>query len=701
LSEFGFVRFIDLWDFSRSLILETLKSDESKFRNNGYLTFYILPNKLMENQDLFEIGNHAFTITQSDFSIGSLSHEFYFEIKAKIEKPQQAIKEELLSDYEDGEISWQFACLGIHQNGIPTGEFNLEEDKTTDPYFYLRRNGFHYSLGFYGKIIFKDGWMICEGNLKNNYYDKPIFSVKIHQNLDYQNLDWKEYHFSSMQETEGVDDKIVQYLNLKKGESSELPDKVFQFKNLKTLTVGSYQYYYSESYGAIKNISEKIGELSKLEGFTVINSAITELPESIGKLKNLQTLNVMNCQLKSLPDSIFQLPKLMYIFADNNLIKSLPEEINGKKLSSISLNKNQLQTLPEALAKLPKLNSLKIDDNPLVSLPDAFNKVKGLEINIQDKRRLLNFEYRGADGKGMIKWNNDLFYAEINSPLLKSVEEIIQQNKLTKYQSELLALGKKTIGFTVSSDEDYQKIGNNRFGGMPDLPASIVYPTFKYDYDKTTYKYEFIAQINCQEIASLQEYLPRHGMLYFFLSSLHFFGFEDKFKLAQVLYFEGDYKKLISGKNLIFDNEDYYEMIGEGCYKGLQVIGKEMITFPYLYSRFTNKHIFKGRAEKLEEAFDADEKLEDKIYDNFENPVQELNKADFEINGYVFTQHESPELQAALSKKGEPQDWITLLKVTSQGDFQWGDAGDLAFVIHKSDLLKRDFSNVFCTMESS
>jgi len=32
---------------------------------------------------------------------------------------------------------------------------------------------------------------------------------------------------------------------------------------------------------------------------------------------------------------------------------------------------------------------------------------------------------------------------------------------------------------------------------------------------------------------------------------------------------------------------------------------------------------------------------------------------------------------------------------------QWGDAGDLFFVIHKSDLAKGDFSNVFITMESS
>jgi uncharacterized protein YwqG len=654
----------------------------------------------MQTQDIFQIGKYNFTITESNFSIAKLSHEFYFEIKAKIEKPQNAIKEELLNDYDEGEISWHFACLDIHQNGIPTGEFTLEEDKTTDPYFYLRKNGFHYSLGFYGKIIFKDGWMICEGNLKNNYHDKPIFPVKIYQKFDYQNLNWKEYHFSSIEETEGIDDKIVQYLNLKKDKDSEFPNKIFQFKNLKTLTIGSYQDYYSQSYGPITNIPEKIGELSKLEELSIINSAITELPESIGNLKNLQTLNVMNCQLQRLPESLFSLPKLMYIFADNNQISVVPENINLPSLFSFSFDNNQLETLPESVALLPKLNSLKIGRNPLKILPRAFNEVKGLEMNIKDKRRLLDFEYRGADGKGILKWDDSQFFANPDSSILKPVKDIIKKNKLTEYQSDLLGMVKKSVGFIQKEEDNHEQIGNTRFGGMPDLPKSIKYPKFKYDYDKTTYKYEFIAQINCAEIADFQEYMPRKGMLYFFLSSLHFFGVEDKFKLAQVLYYDGE-EELISGKKLKFKNEDYYEMMGEGCYQEIQVAVNESVSLPSFYSYQTNTHIFKNRAENLLNTFETNQKFDNSFYDRFDEPVSELYKNDFEINGYIFTQHESPELQAALSKKGEPQDWINLLKVSSRGDFQWGDAGDLAFVIHKSDLLKKDFSNVFCTMESS
>lgn len=71
------------------------------------------------------------------------------------------------------------------------------------------------------------------------------------------------------------------------------------------------------------------------------------------------------------------------------------------------------------------------------------------------------------------------------------------------------------------------------------------------------------------------------------------------------------------------------------------------------------------------------------LYETFEEPVNFPLESDHAINSYGFTQHESPELQAALACKGNPEDWTILLAVKSRGDFQWGDAGDLFFVIHK------------------
>ena len=92
---------------------------------------------------------------------------------------------------------------------------------------------------------------------------------------------------------------------------------------------------------------------------------------------------------------------------------------------------------------------------------------------------------------------------------------------------------------------------------------------------------------------------------------------------------------------------------------------------------------------------------DDLLHDMTEELVDSESHRRHEINGHVFTQHEGPELQAAMAKRGQPEEWITLLKVASIGGFCWWDAGDLFYVIHKSDLKKGDFSNVYCGMESS
>ena len=74
-----------------------------------------------------------------------------------------------------------------------------------------------------------------------------------------------------------------------------------------------------------------------------------------------------------------------------------------------------------------------------------------------------------------------------------------------------------------------------------------------------------------------------------------------------------------------------------------------------------------------------------------------------QINGYTFTQHESPETQAANELGGRPDEWVCLLELDSHMDvgFCFWDAGTLTFVIHQEDLRRNDFSRVHVSLESS
>jgi uncharacterized protein YwqG len=218
----------------------------------------------------------------------------------------------------------------------------------------------------------------------------------------------------------------------------------------------------------------------------------------------------------------------------------------------------------------------------------------------------------------------------------------------------------------------------------------VPYPTFIHNYEgETEYKYEFIGQINCGAIAHLQDYLPRKGILYFFLETLHnLYGGQSN--PCKVMYIE-DEASLASGKRFDFQTDDFYEMFE--LYRAFKVNVTPQLSLPAFYSIYTNAYLL-GEKYKVED-FD-DEKI-----DSLEESFRIAFPYDYAINSYGFTQHESPELQASLLLRGRPEDWTILLKVASAGDMQWGDAGELFFVIHKSDLAKGDFSNVFVTLESS
>jgi len=153
---------------------------------------------------------------------------------------------------------------------------------------------------------------------------------------------------------------------------------------------------------------------------------------------------------------------------------------------------------------------------------------------------------------------------------------------------------------------------------------------------------------------------------------------------------------MVSRKRFQFSEKDYYEMI-DGCYRPYKVSARKINSVSSFYASYVNTHLFEGAAEVLKE----DQGFLEEAYEVFEVPFTENNKFDYAVNAYGFSQHAHPELQAALKKKGNPEDWIILLTVTFTGDMQWGYAGDLFFVIHKSDLAKVDFSNVFVTMERS
>ncbi|QLG46004.1 DUF1963 domain-containing protein [Costertonia aggregata] len=652
-----------------------------------------------DGKEVFKVGDFDFEFVakETNISIGAMSRDIQLTIKAKTKEVKKAIQTKVLDDYPgDGTVTLTFPAKGIHENGQPKGQMYFEEEKTNAPLFlHARSEGFDYTLAFSGSLTFDNGWVLLKGEMTKSYHNKayPIFVAK---KMDMSVLKWSDYRFSSMEEAYTASPNEVRYLLLQNPSFTKLPEALFGFKNLEELTIHQKSNSWEEEKLPFNQFQKELGQLVKLKKLHISGAALEQLPESIGLLTDLEQLNVSQTFIQDMPNSIWQLPKLKYLWLSSNKLTSISDTINLPSLQNISLDKNELTTLPESLAKQPQLKRIKLEGNPLEHLPEAFNAIKEIELSMEDKLRLLDFDYKGADENGLVAWDDSVFWSHYDDELVAEIDLVIKENELEEYDKALKPMVKKAVGFKHISEEDYKAIGNHRFGGMPDLPENIPYPRFGENWreGKNDYIYEFIGQINCAEIAHLQDYLPRTGTLFFFLETMHniYGGVNNP---GKIIYVE-DNAKLASGKRFNFTDEDYFEMFDEG-YQGFKVSATKMNSAPSFYASYANKHLFSGESAKIKD----DDKLLDALYDTFENPINEKNPFEYAVNAHGFTQHEAPELQASLAKKGNPEDWVTLLVVTSAGDMQWSDAGDIFYVIHKSDLAKKDFSNVFVTLESS
>ena len=631
----------------------------------------------------FEDTEVRLNVEHSSAMIAEMLHELTLELRFY---PQEvrAFHDDVVSDYagEDG-LGFRFTFAGIHQEGVPTGEFSFTEDKSEDRRVRLWRDGWDYSFEFSGKLILRDGWFAMLGFLEKPYDDRHRFRIEAYMRLDLSTLDWSHYRFLSLQETSGVEPEQVRYLQI--SESESLPDSLFSFKRLRQLAIGSlYSHGLPDGGGSLPELSPRIGELSELEVFSVINRVIPAIPSSIGKLTRLTRFSAISAGLEATPEELWKLPALESLSLSHNRLTSIPPEIQLPSLKSLELQKNALSTLPTSLLEVPNLERLSLEDNPWESLDQRFLDIGGLGLEQADRMRLFDYSYPGANGSGVVEWDDSVFKLATDPDLQAEFERKVLSSGYGQYLKPLVACARKSVKFTLAEEDDYSEPGKTRFGGMPDLPESLPYPFC--EGGDTRSAYEFVAQLDCEELAPFQDYLPRSGILYFFIDDQESFG-------PKVLYFDGPTTELVSGSKLdpeqypLFD--DYTDRVDP---YGVSIA--KSWSLPSEYAAYCNGYYFPEEAQLFLEE-------DDLLQDMTEDLVDSESHRRHEVSGHVFTQHEGPELQAAMTKRGKPEEWTVLLKVASIGGFQWWDAGELFFVIHKSDLKKGDFSNVYCGLESS
>ena len=258
------------------------------------------------------------------------------------------------------------------------------------------------------------------------------------------------------------------------------------------------------------------------------------------------------------------------------------------------------------------------------------------------------------------------------------------------------------------------------------MPAGTPFPTYASEAtddpdDERTYAYKFIAQLDCAALAPTQAYLPRTGLLYFFLSTIHdLYGASVDHLPARVEYHDMPRPRLASGQTSFPDltADSYYERMysgeeeslppgfGESCYTGFEASAKPTLglapPFPVNSNVGLLRHAL-AAANMLDAEGDVSEaagEILDELIEFDTVPEDLFGRMDHTVGAYGFSQHELPQTAAAQALGGSPLDYLLLLEVKSQGDMSWGDAGELHYVIHKGDLERLGFDRVWAGMYS-
>lgn len=493
--------------------------------------------------------------------------------------------------------------------------------------------------------------------------DRLEDSARLTAVLEFQNLQMLSLSLSNVSQIlpRLSELKNLQMISFQACKIAAFPEALFALAHLRDLALGN---------NSICEMPAEVGRMACLEALRLGQNKIVKIPDEIGSLARLKSLGLSSNRIEALPTSICDLECLRYLGLDSNRLQNLPTGIGRLvKLESLSLDFNCLTTLPESICRLSSLKRLSIQHNPLESLPVGLSSMSETQVALEStKRRLyMDWSYSPSEKPPQIELDQLGLFVAAQSPLHASLAIAVEKAGFSKYLPLVETVARDAVMIESTVPDHYEDMSCSRLGGFPDLPDPSFFPRTDDEY------WCFLAQLNLAEIASLNSYLPRSGLLSFFIDS-------TESQEGKVLFFPEGADRFVTvrheGAELMFDPDDDYTE------KPHRVRFSRAYSLPHVPPS--------GISEKLD-------------CDNYERCRELTGNADHGINCYTYTQHESPSEQAADKLKGLPEEWVPLLKLgwdVNVGFCFW-DAGTLTFSIHREDLRREDFSKVHLSLESS
>lgn len=586
------------------------------------------------------------------FQIGSTHFEF---------APDSAV------EFSDGGMRFELRAQPIDgfAPGFRSGAFGFT-DKYDEPYrvstlpvvwpmvddFYIWEEGFEFGAKFFGQVTVTPQRIELRGVVRHDYEDEGP-AVHIVRTVTPQPVTLGAHTYGNLDEALSVEPTRVRRI-LFRDWDGHFPDELRRFTELQFLSLEQFNAKNPDT-----EMPHWIGDLTRLTHLYLRSTALTSIPDRLGELAALEVLSLDYCSLTALPDGLARLTNLQRLL----------------------LNGNRLTSLPDWVAALSALKTLSIEGNPFESLPQSLDRIA--HVNIEKKYEALfrDITYRPDLA---VTVDREQFLARSSPAHAGLLTAALQRHGLTHAEQTLLTRARRAVRLRTTDADEPATIGGTRIGGAPDLPADFTYPMTDGRH------WLFLAQLNLDELAPLQPWLPRTGRLYFF-------G-EGQEHGDGVLVVHSD-APTVQPYRWPADAEFTDDQ--DGPYAGFRVRADATVSVPDLYRAHT---VYPDDPVLL--GIEADDDLQKKAYWALQEELTgntDRRSGAHTLNAYVFTQNDTPQDQASRAQGGLPEEWITLLTLDSDTNpgFCFWDAGTFTVCIHEKDLAVGDFSRVQWSLESS
>ncbi len=531
---------------------------------------------------------------------------------------------------------------------------------------------------FFGTLRIEAGWLQLDGVIAFGT-DAPehdeVMPVSVRKCFDPLALIPPRRTLSLEQALKLPPDQVFD-LQISNGEYRKFPESILVFKHLERLGFGLAM---SGPDCAFRQLPPGLFDLEHLHTLYLHSFAddLGALSPDIAKLYRLEELGLTSLGLTSIPDTLTTL----------------------ERLDTLSLDYNRLTALPDGIGEMPALRELSIQGNRFVSLPASLSKVPTLKIDHGKRALFTDMRYRSRNPAPIDDTLFDLSrHPELHARLARELDAVSKDAELKQ-----MTLACSTYALYAESRATKRRLplGASKTGGRPHLPAGTAHPA-----DRNGLLSFFHAQINLAEIAHLQPWLPRRGMLYCFVNDTEYA------ETPNVVYADCAPDTLAAyeySDSTRWSNSDL-DVETLPAEHALQFSGG--VSVPNFYNIVNHaaarhpewRHLLDHEAmgdkthRRVEEFSDLMVEFPDRLAKRRLMPPPQRAHS---INAHVFTQHESPQEQGAAKFGGHAHEWMTLLCLESIGDLNFWDAGTLTYSIHKQDLAIADFGRVVASIESS